>query len=85
MELTQHDTILYVLLNNPDRVFDARDFQKGQYFVGYEATARISELIKLYPTLFIVGRDGRFRTIQVDKTQTKLINEQLERIRTLIY
>lgn len=65
--MTQYETILKAMLENPSKkVWDARDFQKGKYFVGYEATARISELVKMYPTLLKVGKDGRFRTIEID-------------------
>ena len=30
----------------------AKDFQRGEYFVGYEASSRMSELKKIYPELF---------------------------------
>ena len=65
--MKQHEIILKAVLENPKKkVWDARDFQRGKYFVGYEATARISELVNQYPDLFVVGRDGRFRTIEVN-------------------
>ena len=65
--MTQYETILKSMLENPSKkVWDARDFQNAKYFVGYEATARISELVKMYPTLLKVGKDGRFRTIEID-------------------
>lgn len=65
--MTQYDIILSAMINNPQKkVWTAKDFQKGQYFVGYEASPRMSELLKIYPDLFIVGRDGRFRTLEID-------------------
>ena len=85
MELTQCDTILLAMLTNPKyKVWDARDFQSGKYFVGYEATARISDLIKKYPTLFIVGKNGRYRTIEINWDEQKLINETIERINFIL-
>jgi len=33
---------------------------------GYEASPRMSELAKMYEDLFIVGRDGRFRTLSIN-------------------
>lgn len=73
--MKQYDIILKAMLENPSkRVWDARDFQKGKYFVGYEATARISELVKQYPTLFIIGKDGRFRTIEINWDDVETID-----------
>ena len=44
--MTQHNRILKAKLENPGKKYwTASDIQKGQYFVGYEATARMSELI----------------------------------------
>jgi len=65
--MKQYDIILTAMLNHPERVmWTAKDFQDGKYFVGYEASARMSELAKLYPDLLIVGRQGRFRTLSVN-------------------
>lgn len=64
--MTQHKKILQAMLENPYRKsWSARDFQSGKYFVGYEATARMSELSGMYPEIFEVGRDGRFRTLSL--------------------
>ena len=71
--MTQYDIILDAMLNNPNKQWwSAKDFQRGEHFVGYEATARISELVKKYPTLFIVGKDGRFRIIAIDWSSNDL-------------
>ena len=67
MKFTQCDIILKAMLENKRKEkWDARDFQNGDYFVGYEATARISDLTRMYPSLFIQGKDGRFRTISIN-------------------
>ena len=67
LKLNQWDTILRAMLENKEKeVWTAIDFQSGEYFVGYEASARMSELMKQYPDLFIVGRASRFRTLQID-------------------
>ena len=67
MKLSQCDVILKAMLQEKDRVvWTAKDFQKGKYFVGYEASARMSDLISMYPNMLIVGKDGRFRTLSID-------------------
>lgn len=67
MKLTQCDVILKAMLENKDiKVWTAKDFQSGKYFVGYEASARMSDLIRFYPNLFIVGKEGRFRTLSIN-------------------
>ena len=46
----QQEMILRAMFNRPDKKFwSAKDFMQGEYFVGYEASARMSELLKLYP------------------------------------
>ena len=67
MKKSQYDIILIAMLKNRNKkVWTAKDFQSGTYFVGYEATARMSELMWKYPDLFIVGKDGRFRTLEIN-------------------
>ena len=67
--MTQYDVILGAMINNPQKeIWTAKDFQNGKYFVGYEASARMSELAKMIPEIFIVGKDGRFRTLTIDWT-----------------
>lgn len=73
--MKQHEIILKAMIENPNKkVWDARDFQKGKYFVGYEATARMSELVNMYPTLIIAGKDGRFRTLEINWEDVETIN-----------
>ena len=68
--MTQCEIILKAMLENKDKKeWDARDFQSGKYFVGYEATARMSELVREHPKVLIVGKNGRFRTLQIDWEQ----------------
>ena len=77
--MTQVEKILKAMLDNPQhKVWYAKDFQSGKYFVGYEATARMSDLIRLYPDLVIVGKDGRFRTLEIDWEKEKEINDLKE-------
>lgn len=79
VKLSQHDTILYAMLENKKRIWwSAKDFQNGKYFVGYEATARISELVEKYPDLIKVGKDGRFRIISIN-WESENLQDQLKR------
>jgi len=76
--MRQYDIILSAMINNPKKTeWTAKDFQSGKYFVGYEATARMSELAKMIPELFIVGRQGRFRTLSID-WNSKCIGDYVE-------
>lgn len=79
MKLTQCDTILKAMLENKKIIWwSAKDFQNDPYFVGYEATARISELVEKYPDLIKVGKDGRFRIISIN-WDSKDLQDQLKR------
>ena len=81
MKKTQCDVILIAMLKETwKETWDARDFQQGRYFVGYEATARISDLINKWPNLFIVGKDGRYRTIAINWENKNAVNEALKYI-----
>lgn len=65
--MTQCEKILKAMLENKDKkIWTASDFQSGKYFVGYEASARMSDLKRLHPNVFIVGRVDRFRTLQIN-------------------
>lgn len=62
-----YDIILGTMINNKDKkIWKATDFQKEPYFVGYEASARMSELAKMIPEIFTTGKDGRFRTLSIN-------------------
>ena len=74
--MTQANKILKAMINNPGKKYwTAKDFQSGEHFVGYEATARMSELINKHPKLFISGKDGRYRTLRIDWNREKEIKE----------
>ena len=80
MKLTQCDVILIAMLQNRSKNnWTEKDFQNGEYFVGYEATARMSDLIRIYPDLFIVGKDGRFRTLSINWENEKAVKDLVER------
>ena len=80
MKLTQCDIILIAMLENKDRNnWTAKDFQSGEYFVGYEATARMSDLLRMYPDLFIVAKDGRFRTLSINWKNKKQVKQALKK------
>ena len=65
--MTQCEVILKAMLENPQKnEWTAKEFQSGKYFVGYEATARMSDLIRMYPNILIVGKQGRFRTLSLN-------------------
>lgn len=72
--MKQIDIILKAMLEN-DKEWTAKDFQSGKYFVGYEASARMSDLVKMYPDLFIINKIGRFRSLQINKKEKSLIKE----------
>lgn len=80
-KLTQCDIILKaLLLNKNKKEWKATEFQYDPYFVGYEATARMSELIEKYPNLLIAGKDGRFRTLSINWNNEKEIKEEMKRL-----
>lgn len=65
-KLTQCKTIIKIMLDHPEKEWwYASDFQKSPYFVGYEASARMSDIIREYPSLVDVGRDGRYRILRI--------------------
>lgn len=73
--MKQYKVILKAMLENPQiKEWYAKDFQSGKYFVGYEATARMTDLMNKYPNLFIVGKDGRFRTLSINWEEKELID-----------
>lgn len=81
MKYTQCDKILIAMLKNEEKQYwTAKDFQYGANFIGYEASARMSDLLRIYPEILIAGKDGRFRTLSINwkKKQTiKAIKKQL--------
>ena len=62
---TQQAKILFTMINNPKTTWwYPQDFMKpdlGDLFVGYEASARLSELAKDYPEMIDSKRDGKYK------------------------
>ena len=60
--MTQQDKILKKMLSYPSqRWWVPQNFmESSQYFVGYEASARLSELAKQYPELIESERQGKY-------------------------
>ena len=74
--MKQCNKVIKAMLDNPNKkIWYAKDFQYGEHFIGYEASARMSDVLRMYPNIFIVGKDGRFRTLEVDWTKEKEIKE----------
>ena len=74
--MSQYEIILKAMLNNKNKVWwTASDFQQGDHFVGYEATARMSELLNKHSNIIIPGKEGRFRTLSIDWNKEKEIKE----------
>jgi len=71
--MKQCKTVLKALIENPSKEFTAKDFQSGKYFVGYEATARMSDVAREYSNLVIVGKIDRYRTLKLNKNNFKVI------------
>lgn len=83
--LNQYDTILLCMLENKETEWwSASDFQEGKYFVGYEASARMSELAYKYPMLIKTMKYGRFRLIGINWEDEQEVKEQKERIEMLL-
>jgi hypothetical protein len=68
MVMKQTEKIIKWILKIPDRVwwyaYDFMDNDMGDYFVGYEASARITDVLNEFPFAFEVGKDGKYRTIR---------------------
>jgi len=77
MKFTQCDKILIAMLKNSGiDNWVATDFMTASdYFVGYEASARMSDLLRMYPELFIVGKRDKFRTLSINWEEKELIKE----------
>lgn len=79
--LSQYETILKCMIENKyNKVWLAKDFQSGNYFVGYEASARMSELADKYKFIDKV-RVARFRGIKLNWKYKREIKEIYEIIK----
>lgn len=74
--MKQREKLLKIMLDNPSKkVWYAKDFQTPMFFIGYEASARMSEVANIYENILITGKDGRFRTLEVNWDQAEEINK----------
>ena len=74
--MKQRDKILKAMIDEPKKkTWLAKDFQNGEYFIGYEASARMSEIANIYEDFIITGKDGRFRTLSIDWSKEKEIKD----------
>lgn len=76
MSATQVQKILNYMRKRTDKEwFYAPDFQEpgmpAEYFVGYEASARISDLVRLHPELVEVKKEGKYRFIRLKQSKPK--------------
>lgn len=79
--MIQCDIIEIAMLENPQTEWwYAKDFQHGKYFIGYEASARMSDLYRIRPTLFNLGKDGRFRILSINWDNKKEVEEEKKRL-----
>ena len=64
-DLSQYEKIICLMISNKNKEWWlASDFMKpdlGKAFVGYEASARLSELRKKYPDMLETRPKGRFK------------------------
>lgn len=82
--MTQCDKILKAMLMG-DKKWTAKDFQYGDNFVGYEASARMSDLVRMYPDLFIITKIGRYRALEINWEQKDLIKELFKKYEINVY
>ena len=86
-KFSQHEKILITILRNRDmNWWRASDFMKmcrGDLFVGYSASARMSEMIKFYDFAFSARTNGKFREIRFKFEEAneiyKLLPDDLKR------
>ena len=77
--MKQREKLLKIMLDNKEhKVWYAKDFQHGANFIGYEATARMSEIADIYREFVEVGKDGRFRTLSINWEKEEEINKVKE-------
>lgn len=64
--MTQQQKIVAIMCQNSNfkkwwKAQDLMNAGEGHLFIGYEATARLSEIIQEFPQMFEVKKEGRFR------------------------
>ena len=77
--MTQKEKILKAMLKNKEKKnWTAKDFQYGEHFIGYEASARMSELAVIYKDILVIGKEGRFRTLSINWKKKRQIKKVLK-------
>jgi hypothetical protein len=63
-KLTSHQKIVAIMANNREKTWyfakDIINLGEGDYYVGYEATARLSELVRKFPDMFESMGEGKY-------------------------
>ncbi len=82
IEYTQYQKILSVMASRrgQQKWFLPQDFMKqslGTWFVGYEASARLSELAKKYPELLASERQGKYMARRIIYENLSIVMETL--------
>lgn len=78
--MTQHEIVLMGLARDrTGKWFYPQDFMSGDLFVGYEASARLSELTKLYPLMIEAKREGKYVVRRINWEQKQLWYQDLPR------
>lgn len=70
MSYTQQEKILVTMVRGNKDWYLPQDFMQaglGELFVGYEASARLSEMAKDYPDLIISERQGKYMARKLNK------------------
>lgn len=76
MKLSQKQKILTIMTREPNRWFYPYDFMRndlGQYFVGYKAGTRLSELEHDYPGIFETKSEGKYVLRKLNKERMAII------------
>ncbi len=73
--MSEHEKIVRVMVENRWKEWwFAKDFLQIRVeglFIGYEVTARLSELVNKYPYAFATKKEGRFRAIKIAMPENK--------------
>lgn len=79
--MTQQEKIFTLIIANQSKEWwvasDFMDKGLGELFVGYEASPRMSEIVRDYPFAFDVRRNGKFREIKFNFENTREIYQKM--------
>lgn len=86
-DLSQQEKIIVIMIRDYKKIsiavyWRASHFQQecDGIFIGYEASARMSELVKDYPNAFDVRMNGRFREVKLRLENPKQLYADLPNI-----